>query len=152
MLSPIQLRRHEFTQIHLETLSLDHAPEQESYSFDLKFGEPTKSDGLWHSVMEVRFEPEKGKQARYAGRLAVQGEFMVHPEFDPAKEEPLVRFNSGSLLLAAIREMLLMITSRSSAGPMELPTFNPQMFVQNPPEPAKPSSANDLPKRPRKTR
>ncbi|MEN3944220.1 hypothetical protein WJU23_23155 [Prosthecobacter sp. SYSU 5D2] len=130
MLSPIQLRQHVFTVISIETIEDAGSPEEESYSFDLKFAKPEKHEDLWHSFLEVSFQPEAEKKARYRGRVAVQGRFQVHPDFDKAKEEDLVKFNSGSLLLAAIREMVLMLTSRSALGPMELPTFNPQMFVQ----------------------
>lgn len=130
MLSPIQLRQHVFTAIHVETI--DHASPviQESYDIDLKFGTPEKHEGIWHSMLEVSFKPDRDKKARYQGRVAVQGTFQVHPEFDKTKEEDLVKFNSGSLLLAAIREMVLILTSRCALGPMELPTFNPNLFVQ----------------------
>lgn len=130
MLSPIQLRQHVFTAIHVETI--DHASPvtEESYDIDLKFGAPEKHENLWRSALEVSFKPDGDKKARYQGRVAVQGTFQVDPEFDKTKEEALVKFNSGSLLLAAIREMVLILTSRSALGPMELPTFNPNLFVQ----------------------
>ena len=130
MLSPIQLRQHVFTAINIETIENADSPTEESYAIDLKFGTPEKHEGIWHSVLEVSFNPETDKKARYRGRVAVQGTFVVHPDFDKTKEEALVKFNSGSLLLAAIREMVLILTSRSALGPMELPTFNPNMFVQ----------------------
>lgn len=130
MLSPIQLRQHVFTAINVETIENADSPTEESYTIDLKFGSPEKHEDIWHSMLEVSFSPETGNKARYRGRVAVQGTFAVHPDFDKTKEAALVKFNSGSLLLAAIREMVLILTSRSALGPMELPTFNPNMFVQ----------------------
>lgn len=130
MLSPIQLRQHVFTAIHVETIDHDDSVTEECYDIDLKFGAPEKHEDLWRGMLEVSFKPDIDKMARYQGRVAVQGTFQVHPDFDKAKEEDLVKFNSGSLLLAAIREMVLILTSRSALGPMELPTFNPNLFVQ----------------------
>jgi preprotein translocase subunit SecB len=144
MLSPIQLRQHVFTAIDIETIENADSPTEESYAIDLKFGAPEKREDLWHGKLEVSFSPETGNKARYRGRVAVQGTFAVHPDFDKTKEEALVKFNSGSLLLAAIREMVLILTSRSAKGPMELPTFNPNLFVQQTvaPQDQKPASQN----------
>lgn len=140
MLSPIQLRQHVFTIISVETIHDAGSPPEEGYAIDIKLGEPEKHQGIWHSMLEVNFKPDADNKARYQGRVAVQGVFEVHPDFDKAKEEALVKFNSGSLLLAAVREMVLMLTSRSALGPMELPTFNPNMFVQNVNEVQRPAS------------
>jgi hypothetical protein len=45
------------------------------------------------------------------------------------KRRDLVRMNGGSLLLGAIREMVLTITSRSARGPVELPTVDARMLT-----------------------
>jgi hypothetical protein len=67
------------------------------------------------------------------GHLTVLGIFQVHPDFDEEKRFDLVRMNGGSLLLGAVREMVLTVTSRSARGPFELPTFDARMFLKDEP-------------------
>ena len=144
MLSAIQIKQHLFTrvEVHCDPECMK-APENESYEVTLSATEPTQetADSPWKMNVDVRFGPsDKARPARYRGHLTVMGFFEVHPEFAEDKRLDLVRMNGGSLLLGAIREMVLTITSRSARGPFELPTFDARMFLKKPETTQAPSS------------
>jgi hypothetical protein len=134
MLSAIQIKQHVFT--HVEVICDPEclkAPENESYEVTLSATEPTQetAGSPWKMNVDVRFgSSDKAKPVRYRGHLTVMGFFEVHREFAEDKRLDLVRMNGGSLLLGAVREMLLTITSRSARGPLELPTFDARMFLE----------------------
>jgi preprotein translocase subunit SecB len=134
MLSAIQIKRHVFT--HVEVIcdpDCIKAPENESYEVTLSATEPAQEtgDSSWKMNVDVRFgSSDKARPVRYRGHLTVLGFFEVHPEFAEDKRLDLVRMNGGSLLLGAIREMVLTLTSRSARGPFELPTFDARMFLK----------------------
>lgn len=136
MLSAIQIKQHVFT--HVEVVcdpDCLKAPENESYEVTLSATEPTQEtdDAPWKMNVDVRFGPsDKAQPVRYRGHLTVMGFFDVHPDFAEDKRLDLVRTNGGSLLLGAIREMVLTLTSRSARGPFELPTFDARMFLKKP--------------------
>ena len=134
MLSAIQIQRHHFSLVEIESHASDiPRPDEEHYVVEIARSEPAHDAeaDTWNLHLEVRFRPgEDGSPARYRGRLRVHGTFRIHPDFNPAKREDLVRMNGGSLLLGATREMILMITSRSTRGPLELATFDARMFLE----------------------
>ncbi len=136
MLSAIQIKQHVF--IHVEVIcdpDCLKAPDNESYEVTLSATEPTQeaADSPWKMNVDVRFGPsDNTKPARYRGHLTVMGFFEVHPEFAEDKRLDLVRMNGGSLLLGAIREMVLTLSSRSARGPFELPAFDARMFLKKP--------------------
>jgi preprotein translocase subunit SecB len=133
MLSPIQLKRHSFTHIELKQSTAQPPSAEETYDTHLALDHHQgQQPGEWRATLRVKLSASEGASVRYAGEFHVQGIFQVHASFDSSKVEDLVRFNAGSLLLAAVREMLLNLTSRSTLGPLELPTLNPQMFLQQP--------------------
>lgn len=135
MLSAIQIKQHLFTRVEVHCdPACRKAPENESYEVTLAATEPTWDSvgSVWRMNVDVRFGPsDEAQPVRYQGHLSVQGSFEVHPEFAEEKRLDLVRMNGGSLLLGAIREMVLTITSRSARGPFELPTFDARMFLKN---------------------
>ncbi len=136
MLSAIQIKQHLFTrvEVHCDPECME-APENESYEVTLSATEPTQetNNSPWKMNVDVRFGPsDKAKPVRYQGHLTLVGIFEVHPDFSEDKRLDLLRLNGGSLLLGAIREMVLTITSRSARGPFELPTFDARMFLKQP--------------------
>ena len=136
MLSAIQIKQHLFTRVEVHCdPECTKAPENESYEVTLSATEPTQEtdDAPWKMNVDVRFGPsDKAQPVRYRGHLTVMGFFEVHPDFAEDKRLDLVRMNGGSLLLGAIREMVLTLTSRSARGPFELPTFDARMFLKQP--------------------
>lgn len=150
MLSAIQIRRHHFTKVDIECHpDCTERPEQEDLNIELAYSQPEIeiSSGMWTMAIDVRFGPgPDGTPVRYRGHLAIRGHFEVHPDFDPAKTDDLVRLNGGSLLFGAVREMILLITSRSTRGPLELATLDARMFLkpEATPETTRPAEkAND---------
>ena len=136
MLSAIQIKQHVF--IHVEVICDQEclkAPDNESYEVILSATEPTQETvaSPWKMNVDVRFgSSDDTKPVRYRGHLSVMGFFEVHPGFAEDKRLDLIRMNGGSLLLGAIREMVLTLTSRSARGPFELPTFDARMFLKQP--------------------
>lgn len=133
MLSAIQIKQHLFTRVEVHCdPECTKPPENESYEVTLSATEPKrdKDDAPWRITMDVRFGPsDKAKPVRYRGHLTVTGWFEVHPDFPEDKRLDLLRMNGGNLLLGAIRELVLTLTSRSARGPFELPTFDARMFL-----------------------
>jgi hypothetical protein len=134
MLSAIQIQQHHFFHVEIASHAKDSAEtDEEQYVIEIACSEPNHNADrdLWNLNLEVRFGPEKdGPPVRYRGRLGVHGIFRIHPDFAPEKRVDLVKMNGGSLLLGAAREMILIITSRSARGPLELATFDARMFLE----------------------
>lgn len=137
MLSAIQIIRHAFQKVEIICLPRGEVPaNEENYELQIGLTDPifNEAKNTWAVVLDVRFGPSNETDTvRYRGHLTVQGTFRLHPEFDPAKRVDMVRMNGGSLLLGAVREMVLIITARSDRGPMELATFDARAFLQTPP-------------------
>jgi preprotein translocase subunit SecB len=66
---------------------------------------------------------ETGKQCPYKIDLVAQGWFELAESIAQEKREELVRINGASLLLGAMRELVLQLTARSGFGPLLLPTL-----------------------------
>jgi preprotein translocase subunit SecB len=56
--------------------------------------------------------------------FAAVGFFEIDQDFEHNDIERLVRINGSSVLYSALRELVLIITSRSAWGPITLPTIN----------------------------
>jgi hypothetical protein len=134
MLSVLQLTRHYFTEVSVATnLALKTIPETEDYDITVHSSKETlDAQGVWHLVVTVSLgESKKGGPVRYTARLTVHGDFTLHPDVPEDKRSRIVRSNGGALLLAAAREMLIVVTSRSAQGPLELAVLDPRVFVDN---------------------
>ena len=82
----------------------------------------------------------------YKIALQVIGQFAVEPaEPDAEKLEKLLRFNGGSMLYSAAREMVLIVTGRGPWGPYALPTVNFQTLKKVEPQPTSQLSASPPP-------
>jgi len=73
-------------------------------------------------------EPEDGKRAPYTIDIQAQAWIEVADGIAKEKRREIVEINGASLILGAIRELVLQVTGRSGLGPMLLPTlrFLPQ--------------------------
>ena len=83
-------------------------------------------------------DPEDGKRAPYTLDIQAQAWIEVADGIPKDKRREIVEVNGASLILGAIRELVLQVTGRSGLGPMLLPTlrFLPQ------PAPGSDPSAN----------
>ena len=93
-----------------------------------------EEDGLWHmAVTVVLREAKKESPTRYNARLTVPGAFALRADVPEEKRSRIIRANGGGLLLSAVREMLISVTSRSAHGPLELAVFDPRVFLEETP-------------------
>lgn len=129
MLSPIQTRRHWVQAI---TFAVEEqAVEECDYQFSISL-KHSKQEDCWHVRVRVIFKGKDDAVVNYRGQIEYEGLFDVHPDFDEAKVDDLVRMNGGAILYGAIREHVLGLTARSKHGPFELPTIDARMFLRNP--------------------
>ena len=126
MLSPIQIKHHWVRRLDI-TSSVEPI-EESKYTFQfLLHHQPI--DKMWHVVLGVKFMAEESSESNYSGTIEMEGAFEIHPDFDSEKVEELVKMNGGALLYGAVREMIMMITSRCKNGPLDLPSVDARMFL-----------------------
>lgn len=133
MLSVLQLIRHYFTEVSIETnTSLKTIPPTEDYDITVQSSKETADEqGVWHMAVTVKLtESKKGTPTRYRAKLTVHGDFTLQADVPEEKRSKVVRANGGGLLLSAAREMLIAVTARSAHGPLELAVFDPRIFLE----------------------
>ena len=144
MLSAIQILRHAFSRAEILCLPPNGAKSgEENYEIRLGLSEPKYDEAkdAWNLVLDVRFGPGKDTdEVRYKGHFTVAGSFRIREEFNPDLRVSMVRMNGGSLLLGAVRELVSILTARSTRGPMELVTFDARTFLKDSPPPEVPES------------
>jgi preprotein translocase subunit SecB len=74
--------------------------------------------------LEIVVDNKEGKTAPYDIDVGVVGVFNVLPSLPKEKREDLVTVNGASILYGVIRELVLLLTSRFSAGALTLPGMN----------------------------
>jgi len=91
-----------------------------------------QQDDPRHFMVEMKVaipnEPEDGKRAPYTIDIQAQAWIEVADGIPKDKRREIVEVNGASLILGAVRELVLQVTGRSGLGPMLLPTlrFLPQ--------------------------
>lgn len=123
MFSPLQLKAHRFTQLHLEAIPQGVPGVPVEIENRRSWGSLEKAPLEWRVELEVRFEPSKSKPGPYKGSASVIGFFEVDESWPEEGREALVAVNGASLLFGAIREMILTMSARSSHGEFLLPTL-----------------------------
>lgn len=138
-LSPVQLLRHVYTTVEVgANPALDFPIAKENYQIavDFKLLPPPPATTNQFSVeLTVRLGPSAGEAPwRYKAAVVVRGLLELSPGFpDDAPIEQIVRLNGGSLLMGAVRELIMTLTARSEWGPLELPAFDARMFLTSAP-------------------
>lgn len=74
--------------------------------------------------LEVVIDNKEGKPTPYGIDVGVVGVFNVLPSLAKEKRHDLVTVNGASILYGVIREIVLLLTSRFSAGALTLPGMN----------------------------
>ncbi len=74
--------------------------------------------------LEIVVDNKEGKPAPYNIDVGVVGVFNVLPSLPKERREDLVTVNGASILYGVIREVVLLLTSRFSAGALTLPGMN----------------------------
>ena len=123
MLSPLQLKGHRYTHLHLEGLPKGIPGGDVEVTTTLGVGRHVTEPREWRVDLKVVFEPRAGQNGPYRGTAEVVGFFEILDGWPEKDCEALVAINGASLLYGAIREMILMMSSRSSHGEFLLPTL-----------------------------
>lgn len=133
--SPLQLVQLFYTNIAVKSRPLEAEQELES-PFD--FNGVIIGEGIDVAVLsEDKENPEEfalrlriaitnaeGKQAPYDIDIEATAVFTVAPQFKREDRENFVVVNGCAVLYGAIRDQILTLTSRSTNGPLLLPTVN----------------------------
>lgn len=104
-----------------------------SFDFnDVEIGEISKTyilteedDPLTYGVtLRIAIENKKGKVAPYDIDVVVVGHFKIRKSIAKENRENIITVNGCSMLYSAVREQVMMITSRSVHGKLILPTVS----------------------------
>lgn len=74
--------------------------------------------------LEILIDSKEGKPVPYIVDIGVVGVFNVLPSLPKEKRQDLIAANGASILYGVIREIVLSLTSRFSAGALTLPGMN----------------------------
>lgn len=135
--SPLQLRHVFYTKVSvLRNPSDVKEPRQHAVGFDFegaKIGAKVgtalrkgQDDDPRDFVvnLELLIDSKEGKPVPYIVDIGVVGVFNVLPSLPKEKRQDLIAVNGASILYGVIREIVLSLTSRFSAGPLTLPGMN----------------------------
>ena len=136
-ISPLQLLRLVFEKINIETGdSIDKAQENWAPNFDFKdveiktevtFGiKEGQEDNPTDFMISVRLFIENSNaeiKVPYLVDVKAHGWFELAPIYPVDKRESIMLINGGSMVVGAIREQILQITSRSAFGPLTIPSL-----------------------------
>jgi len=135
--SPLQLKQLLYSKIQVEAVD---APPEDMWAPTFNFEgvvinsevllvvqegqEEDPRDFMMLLKLSVRNDSEDGgKLSPYTFDIHSQAWFEMAPIFDIEKRESLVRINGASMIVSAMRELLTLLTARSSHGPMTLPSL-----------------------------
>lgn len=137
-LSPIQLKQLIFTKIRVELSDgLEKTSELWAPNFkmdgvqifnEITIAKPEDQIGdpknfMMTMRLAILNEAEGCKKAPYTIDLVAQAWLETALQNDPAQREDMVRVNGASLILGAMRELVIQLTARSGFGPLMLPTL-----------------------------
>lgn len=134
--SPLQLQRLFFIKMLVEA---NPQYDGEKPAFDYEFsGTPflfevgcgpssEEADNSNEFIVRVRLaianENSDEQQAPYSIDLDAHAVFRLHPDFECEDRQDLVKINGASMVIAAMREQVSLLTGRSVYGPMTLPSL-----------------------------
>lgn len=81
-------------------------------------------DRLFVIKLTLRIENQEGKRAPYKVDISALGLVELSEKVEKQTRIELATVNGASLIYGAIRDVVLLLTSRSIAGPMMLPTVD----------------------------
>jgi|ERR1043166_141153 preprotein translocase subunit SecB len=122
--SPLLLDRHFFSKVEINS-NVDGDPKAiNDLNCQLEIGIDKTNPRHLQLVLKLKILSPKDKTATYTGEIHAVGIFRVHNNFPQEKAQGLVETHGASLLFAAIREILLLITSRGPWPPVALASFS----------------------------
>ncbi|MQM29617.1 MAG: hypothetical protein CRU78_03325 [Candidatus Accumulibacter phosphatis] len=81
-------------------------------------------DTIYAVRLHIKIANEEGAPAPYDLDIEVAGIFEISDKVTPDERENMITINGCAVLYSAIRDQVLTLTSRSSLGPLMLPTVN----------------------------
>lgn len=137
-LSPLQMKHLIFTKIVVELAdSLEKTNELWAPNFDMngvivqtEISTAMPDDQIGNPInfmvtmrLSILNEKENSKKSPYKIDIAAQAWFDISTGIEVSKRDDLVRINGASLMMGAIRELVIQLTSRSGFGALTLPTL-----------------------------
>lgn len=124
-LSPLQLKEHAFTTVHIAAVEGGSPKAEPSLKPTIWFEQVAANANQWRLVLTLQLgSQDPAKPFAYNAELAVQGLVQAMDALPHDRKEQLALVNGFSILFSAAREMLLNITARSVFGAMTLPTIS----------------------------
>lgn len=125
MLSPLQLDQHRFTKLQVEAIPDGQPGAPCQVRTAVSWGHAHDNELSWKVELTVTFGRDDARVlSPYAGEICLAGFFTVSSAWPAQQRQQLVGINGPSMLYGAAREMVLLLTSRCSHGPMTLPTLS----------------------------
>lgn len=133
VLPPLQLEDIFFPIQEVRALA-EHDPQGELRGTHIlqtiEFQELDLATGRYGVVLEMAMDEEKSLNPPYSFRLQAFASFVINPEIDPVSAQALVQANGVMILVGAMRERLLELTSRAPWGRFLLNTQPIQLLKQ----------------------
>jgi preprotein translocase subunit SecB len=122
--SPLILERHFFTRVEVNS-HVDGDPTViNMLNFHTELSQAVDRKKLFQLLLKLRIYSPEGKKTTYSGEIEAVGIFSVVDNFPDDKTGKLVECYGASLLFAAIRELVLNLTSRGPWPPLLLKAFS----------------------------
>lgn len=121
--SPLQLRNHFFTKVHLDAHT-DGKPSAESQMECLvETGQAVHDPKVHQVTLKLKLTQKGSEKVCYTGEIHAVGIFQVADDWPAEKTMPLVEVNGASMLFGAIRELVCNLTARGPWPMLRMGTF-----------------------------
>ena len=122
--SPLQLERHEFTEIHLVANQTDSPEGGFEIGIQKEFKLHDANPRSFILILTIQLSAsDPDKPCPYDAKLTISGHFNV-AEVYQGNPEQLIDVTGASILYGAAREMLANLTSRGPHGLVSLPSVS----------------------------
>jgi len=122
--SPLILDRHFFSKVEVNS-HVDGNPKAINLlNFQLELGKSPDNERLAQLILKLKIDPPTDQKSTYTGEIHAVGLFRVADNWPKEKIDELIECHGASVLFAAVRELLLNITSRGPWPPVLLSTFS----------------------------
>lgn len=130
--SPLQLERHFFTKVKVDANPAGKVGAANVLNCEVELAIAEGDPKRFQVILRLKLLSPAGMEACYTGEIHAVGLFRVVDEWPEAERSKLVEVNGAALLYGAIRELLLVITTR---GPWPPILLNSVTFIPPKPKP-----------------
>jgi len=133
---PLKLIQSVYEQIEFRALPTFDSSKQSSINLEFEAALPVDSDKAlkkeYSVILSVRCTGKDSENPPYLFHITIAGKFTTDDEQVPGNiREDMLRKHGGSMLYGQARELLLLLTSRASYGPINLPSVKPIVFASS---------------------